>query len=60
MLNPTKNKGGFPMLRKISSLLLALVMLLGGTALAEVTPNGEFPVVDTPTEISVQRHYQIL
>ena len=41
------------MLRKISALLLSLVILLCGTALAEVTPNGEFPVVDTPTEITI-------
>ena len=37
------------MLRKISALLLSLVILLCGAALAEVTPNGEFPVVDTTT-----------
>lgn len=41
------------MLRKISALLLSLVILLCGTALAEVTPNGEFPVVNTPTEITI-------
>lgn len=41
------------MLRKISALLLSLVILLCGAALAEVTPNGEFPVVDTPTEITI-------
>ncbi|MGI6634669.1 MAG: hypothetical protein ACOX7B_05815 [Christensenellales bacterium] len=41
------------MLRSFCLFFLALLVILSGTALADVTPNGEFPIVDTPTEITI-------
>lgn len=42
------------MTRKLLSLVVALcLMLTAFPVLAEVTPAGEFPIVDTPTELTV-------
>ena len=41
------------MLRKIALLLVSLMVFMSATAFADITPNGEFPIVDTPTEITV-------